>query len=154
MAIGRRRTTRRKTTTRRRRRRVSGFGKAETQRIAGLVIGSIGAKFLDQVPGYSSLDARIQSIIKVGVGVAGTSFGKNDILKGVSDALIANGAADLAADFGVVSGIGKYLPMSGVGQDVPTINSVGAGLLNELQGATMTFSEQDVPTIAGLGFLD
>lgn len=156
MATRRRRTTRRKTTTRRRR-RVSGIGKMDFTSVAGIMAGAVGGQFLDGMPFFSTLDPKIQSAIKIALGVATPNFVKGTFAKGMADGLVASGAVDLASDFGIVSGVGKYLHGIGAG-DVPVISATSSarsrrGQLNELAGATMTFSDNDVPTIAGLGTL-
>lgn len=140
-----------------RRRSVSGVGKIDVNSIAGLMAGGVGAKFIDSAPFVSTLDPKIQSAIKIALGIAAPQFVKGAFVRGVSDALVAAGAADLASDFGLVSGIGKYLP-SIYSNDVPVINATAtaksrAGQLDELRGATMTFSDADVPTIAGISEL-
>jgi len=169
MAIGRRkygRSTRkgavRKTSrraytpTRRRRRSVSGVGKMDMQNTIGLIVGGIGSQFVEGfLPASSTLDPKIMSIAKIGIGLflPGLVKGKGSgITKGVADAFIVTGAIGLAQDFGVVSGVGKYLQINGLGQhnaDVPTISG---GQLDELRGDTMTFSDGDVPSISGFEY--
>ena len=139
-----------------RRRRVSGIGKMDFTSIAGIMAGAVGGQFLDGLPFFSTLDPKIQSAIKIALGVYAPTMVKGTFAKGVSDGLIASGSVDLASDFGLVSGVGKYI--HGIGMDVPVINATSSaksrrGQLNELTGATMTFSDNDVPTIAGLGAL-
>lgn len=151
-----RKTSRRAYKPVRRRRRVSGMGKLEFEKIGGIVAGAIGGQFLDGLPMFSTLDPKIQSAFKIALGVFAPQYVKGDFVKGVGDGLIASGSVDLASDFGIVSGVGKYL--HGIGQDVPVISATSTtksrrGQLNELTGATMTFSDADVPTIAGLGAL-
>ena len=162
MAYGRRRSTRkggiRKTRAAgrraytRRRRSVSGLGKIDQQNVIGLVLGGIGSQFIEGfLPAASTLDPKILSAAKIGVGLflPGMVKGKGSgIAKGISDALITTGAIGLAQDFGVLNGIGKYLHVAGLGNnpDVPTIS----GQLNDLRSDTMEFSDGDVPTISGM----
>ena len=139
-----------------RRRRVSGIGKFDFTSIAGVMAGAIGGQFLDGLPFFSTLDPKIQSAIKIAVGAYAPQMVKGEFAKGVGNGLVASGSVDLASDFGLVSGVGKYL--HGIGQDVPVISATSSarsrrGQLNELTGATMTFADNDVPTIAGLGAL-
>jgi len=159
MAYARRRSTRKggtRTTARRayRKRRVSGIGKFDFTSIAGIMAGAVGGQFLDGLPFFSTLDPKIQSAIKIAVGAYAPGMIKGAFAKGVGDGLIASGSVDLASDFGLVSGVGKYLH----GMDVPAISAMSTaksrrGQLNELTGSTMSFSANDVPTIAGLGAL-
>jgi len=139
-----------------RRRRVSGIGKFDVTSIAGVMAGAVGGQFLDGLPFFSTLDPKIQSAIKIALGVYAPKMVKGSFAKGAADGLIASGAVDLASDFGLISGVGKYL--HGIGADVPVISATSTartrgGQLNELTGATMTFADNDVPTIAGLGAL-
>jgi len=149
-----RKTSRRAYTPTRRRRKTSGIGKMDVTSIGGIMAGSIGAQFLDKLPFYSTLDPKIQSAVKIALGVAGPQFIKGAFAKGAFDGILASGAADLASDFGLVSGIGKYIHGIG-GHDVPTIAAMSTAQsrgdqLNELTGSTMTFHDGDVPTIAGI----
>ena len=124
--------------------------------LAGIAAGSVAGSFADQAPFFSTLDPKIQSLVKIAIGVFGPQYIKGEFGKGLGAGLVASGAADLASDFGLVSGVGKYI--RGVGADVPTIGATSTAQtrrpqLDELQSATMTFSDNDVPTIAGLGAL-
>lgn len=143
--------------TRRRRRSVSGIGKMDMQNTIGLIVGGIGSQFVEGfLPAASTLDPKIISAAKIGIGLflPGLVKGKGSgITKGIADAFIVTGAIGLAQDFGVVSGVGKYFHVNGLGQgsnpDVPTISG---GQLDELRGDTMTFSDGDVPSISGFDY--
>jgi len=141
---GRRITARRAYVPTRRRRRVSGTG-FEIEKIAGLMIGGIAAKYVGGLlPAGTAKTIAEGAKIAAGVAIPMIAKGKTKkFLSAVGDGMIVDGATGLVSEFapGVFSGIGQYAIDTNMlaGTNAPML----AGGVGENAQAT--------PMLAGLG---
>lgn len=141
----RKKTTKRTTT--RRRRRVSGIGKIDFVQIGGLVAGAVASKFLDKLPGLSTMDGKIKGAAKIAAGIFLPKIaGNSPMAQAVGLGMVTGGGLQLVGSEGLnlVSGIGETDEVLTL--DVSSVSGIGENLdtLSGYEGSN------DVSLVAGM----
>jgi hypothetical protein len=127
---------RRKISGTRRRKSRSLSGNIDTQNLLGIVVGAVAAGYVNKlIP--ATVNDKITSAAKIGIGIALPMFIKNGsmagLARGAGAGFVAVGSVDLLKSMGALSG----------DFDIPVING-------DVLGADVLSGEDDIPVINGI----